>query len=493
MGRALITSVAVLFVAMTAAGCVENSPSSAANEDQVRRQFVSKTAPSPQHRLDVRFEDKVRLLGYDIEPPEDRIRAGTRVTVTWYWQVDRPLESGWLQFTHVEDASGTPRINLDGEGPVRQGYPPDRWRRGEYIKDVQTITLDDSWGSPGATLRLGFWRESHRIRVVRGQHQDNRALGVTFRTGITPRPPGAAEKATPAPGAALPSLVVRRASGPIEIDGQLEDAPWRESRTTARFVNTMNGSPAQPNAQVVALWDDENLYIGFKVEDENLKSTFTTRDANLWEQDAVEIMIDHDGDGANYVELQVSPAGVIFDTRFDRPREPAAPGHRDYDSGLRAAVNRRGGTLNDDSDTDRGYDVEIAIPWRAFSDGATPRPGQTWRANFFVMDIPRGGGGQRAVGWSAPRVGDFHTLARFGRLLFTGAMPPAAIPSAGGATTAGDGDGGALRTPAAGDGGGAARLAPGALPRSLKLVRPLIERRQPPAGGGGARSGAGTP
>jgi hypothetical protein len=78
------------------------------------------------------------------------------------------------------------------------------------------------------------------------------------------------------------------------------------------------------------------------------------------------------------------------------------------------------GKLDDDA-ADTGYVVELAIPWTAFATGEPPatRPtaDTTWRMNFFVMDA-RKEGRQRAVGWSAPRIGDFHTLAQFGRVVF---------------------------------------------------------------------------
>ena len=38
---------------------------------------------------------------------------------------------------------------------------------------------------------------------------------------------------------------------------------------------------------------------------------------DFWEQDAVEIMVDPDGDGNHYFELQVSPTGNIFETALD--------------------------------------------------------------------------------------------------------------------------------------------------------------------------------
>jgi hypothetical protein len=91
------------------------------------------------------------------------------------------------------------------------------------------------------------------------------------------------------------------------------------------------------------------------------------------------------------------------------------------------------GEVNDDDD-DEGYTVELAIPWSAFAAGATPakppNAGATWRMNFFVMDTREKG--QRAVGWSPPLVGDFHTLERFGRVVFpqaAAAAPMTAQPS----------------------------------------------------------------
>ena len=58
--------------------------------------------------------------------------------------------------------------------------------------------------------------------------------------------------------------------------------------------------------------------------------------------------------------------------------------------------------------------------------------------NFFVMDTRKQG--QRAVAWSAPLVGDFHTLARFGRVVFPVSatfVPPAvtSVPGTSGVST----------------------------------------------------------
>ncbi len=160
------------------------------------------------------------------------------------------------------------------------------------------------------------------------------------------------------------------------------------------------------------------------VDDALLRASDTKRDAHLWEQDCVELMFDPDGDAKNYFEIQVSPRGVVFDTRYDSRRVPKPYGHVDWDSKVRVGVSPHGKI--GDREADAGYTVEIAIPWQAFSlDGKRVPPpaiGDQWRANLYVMDL--GEEHQRAAAWSPLGTGDFHVPRRFGILTFRGPLEP---------------------------------------------------------------------
>ncbi|MEM7137158.1 MAG: carbohydrate-binding family 9-like protein [Myxococcota bacterium] len=216
----------------------------------------------------------------------------------------------------------------------------------------------------------------------------------------------------------LPTLEVPKAKDPPRIDGALTDAAWRTAAQTGPFVNTLTGEPASLVASAKLLWDEDYLYVGVEAVDATLRSVHRDTDDPLWEEDCVELMVAPPGSGAGYFEIEVSPRGVVFDTRFDRPRAPAPYGHVGWTSDPRVAV-RLAGTL-DDFQADEGYTVEIAIPWRSFGTPdrpvAAPAIGDRWRANFFVLD--RSGDEQNAAAWSAPLVGDFHVPARFGSLVF---------------------------------------------------------------------------
>src|SRR5690606_30545696 len=159
-----------------------------------------------------------------------------------------------------------------------------------------------------------------------------------------------------------------------------------------------------------------------------VQNTHEARDDHLWEQDAVEIMLDPGADGRNYFELQVSPSGIAFDARYDTRRQPQPFGHVDWNASLDAAAHVRG-TANDD-EADEGWSAEIAIPWAAFDVGEPPaaRPvaGDSWRMNLYVMDQRPGDGADRAAAWSAPMTGDFHVPNRFGAVTFAGPAVAAA-------------------------------------------------------------------
>ncbi|MGE0792290.1 MAG: carbohydrate-binding family 9-like protein [Sandaracinaceae bacterium] len=221
-----------------------------------------------------------------------------------------------------------------------------------------------------------------------------------------------------APRTDIPSYHARWASAPPTIDGRLDDAVWQRAASTERFVNTMTGAAATPETTAKIAWDDARLYVAFEVADDRLRASLRGHDPHLWEQDTVEIMVDPDGDGRNYFELQLAPSDQVFDTRYDARRVPQPFGHVDWDSGLEGACALRG-TLDDDTD-DEGYTAEIAIPWGAFHAGTPPadppHAGDEWRVALYVLDLRADG--QGGVGWSPPLVGDFHVPDRFGRITF---------------------------------------------------------------------------
>lgn len=204
----------------------------------------------------------------------------------------------------------------------------------------------------------------------------------------------------------------------VTIDGDLSE--WSDVPFTEPFVGTMDGRPGYLSVRAQLAWDDEALYVAASIPDGFLVSAYPNRDDHLWEQDCLELMIDRDGEGLGegYVELQISPRNVVFDTWFDRYRFPPPVGHVTWDSGIRSAVVLHG--TPDDDAADQGYDVEARIPFGALRTApnrsiANPVAGDTLRVALYLLDAQREGAG--ALAWSPPLVGDFHVPERMGRVI----------------------------------------------------------------------------
>jgi hypothetical protein len=181
----------------------------------------------------------------------------------------------------------------------------------------------------------------------------------------------------------------RRVAKPIRIDGTLGDAGWSELPWTDDFVD-ITGDPARRpylRTRVKMGWDDAYFYVGAELVEPHVWGTIRERNAVMFEDNDFELFLDPDGDGLNYYELEINALGTLWELSLDRPyRDGGVPTSGCNIEGLKSAVHVRG-SLNDPSDEDEGWSVELAIPWKGlaiYNPGGSmpPRPGDTWRVNF---------------------------------------------------------------------------------------------------------------
>lgn len=321
--------------------------------------FVSTTAPRPSHPLNITFDGRVRLLGYDLDAT-DPVAPGDRVTVTWYWACLAPVERGWRLFTHLDDAR-MPVETVEHEGEVRARWQPDHWRAGEYVRDEQTFTVPESWRGRLLRVHVGLWRDNERMEPLPREATDGDRRARALELGV--RIPALEQ-----------TLRVARARGPIRVDGRATDAAWRDATITPLTPD------APPPWSVRLLWDAEALYALFEADDTNVQGG-PPGDGDPAASDAVRLLLVDALDAANATELTVTPRGrrVRRSVRADGSSEPLPD-----DVPWRAAVAVRG-TLDRPADRDRGYVVELAVPWRALGLNA-PQAGQEWFGNLAAHD-----------------------------------------------------------------------------------------------------------
>ncbi len=216
----------------------------------------------------------------------------------------------------------------------------------------------------------------------------------------------------------------KKISESITIDGNTKKEVWKNAAWSKRFVDMVTGDAGMYNTQTALLWNDTNLYIAFTAEEPFVEAMLTKRDSIVFLENDLEVFID----GRDcYYELEVNAANTLYEVffiwkdaykkggKFDIPQfdvhQPQAYTFGgDYDRsgtsfwkgthargirwaftnfdmpGLRTAV-QIDGTLNDNSDIDKGWSLEIAIPWKSLqllTDGRSipPNNGDIW--NMFL-------------------------------------------------------------------------------------------------------------
>ena len=134
------------------------------------------------------------------------------------------------------------------------------------------------------------------------------------------------------------------------------------------------------------LWDTQYLYLGVYLEEEHLWATYTEPESIIFQENDFEVFIDPDGDTHQYYELEINALGTIWDLMLVKPYRDGGPAISGWDlDGLISAVHVHG-TLNDPSDLDQGWTVEMAIPLKELVQNIRKKPlpqdGTIWRINF---------------------------------------------------------------------------------------------------------------
>lgn len=189
--------------------------------------------------------------------------------------------------------------------------------------------------------------------------------------------------------------VCYRATEPLLIDGKITESDWQRAPWTEDFVDIEGNLKPTPKYRTRAkmLWDDQYFYFAAEIEEPHIWATITERDAVMYQNDDFEIFIDPDGDGHRYYEFEMNANNAIWDLFMLEPyRVDTFPAKylNDWDiKGIKTGV-AVAGTVNDPSDEDKYWRVEVAMPWEALKAVAPemrqPEAGEQWRVNFSRVD-----------------------------------------------------------------------------------------------------------
>jgi hypothetical protein len=182
--------------------------------------------------------------------------------------------------------------------------------------------------------------------------------------------------------------VCRRATGPVTVDGQLDEPSWTKAPWTEYHLDIEGQMrPVKPrfNTRTKMLWDDRYFYVAARLDEPHVWGTITERNAVIFHDNDFEVFIDPDGDSHTYYEFEVNALNTVWNLFMDKPYKHGGNAVIREMPGQKSGVYVKG-TLNDPGGIDEYWTVEIAFPWKAMAEHAhcacPPEDGDQWRVNF---------------------------------------------------------------------------------------------------------------
>ncbi len=215
----------------------------------------------------------------------------------------------------------------------------------------------------------------------------------------------------------VPTYTVKTIKEKVIVDGRLSDKAWASATPFTLLFPWEEQTGKKQRTTVRLLRDQTYLYVGYECEDTDLTALLENHDDPVYKDDCVEIFIRPNEQSDHYVGLEMNARGVLYDYFYPYPGK----NERDFNlAGVLLKTHLRG-TLNQSSDQDQGWTLELAIPWQSLSKVAEqlpPAKNEQWRVQINRWD---GTEPNRRLsmwcpsGWKKPNP---HNPERFGNLMF---------------------------------------------------------------------------
>ncbi|WP_247679907.1 carbohydrate-binding family 9-like protein [Chitinophaga polysaccharea] len=219
----------------------------------------------------------------------------------------------------------------------------------------------------------------------------------------------------------------------IQIDGNITEGAWEKAPWSEDFKDIEGDAKPAPRlrTRVKMLWDSQYLYIAASLEEPHVWGTLLNHDTIIFQDNDFEVFIDPDGKTHQYYEIEINALNTVMDLFMVKPYRNGGLAMLNWDTkGIRTAVHVNG-TINNPSDTDKEWTVEMAIPYSAlsfFDKAQRPSDNTLWRINFsrveWDTDIKNGAYVKQRKPennwvWSPQNIINMHAPERWGYLLFT--------------------------------------------------------------------------
>lgn len=232
--------------------------------------------------------------------------------------------------------------------------------------------------------------------------------------------------------------IVTKANSPISIDGIDNELDWKTSLFTDNFIDIEGIKVPKFDTKIKMLWDDHYLYVYSEMKEPHIWANIKQRDEVIYYNNDFEVFLDPSGTGTNYGEIEINALNTVWDLFLDKPYRTGGKPNFEWNlNNLKSAVSIHG-TLNNSTDIDSLWTVELAIPLKPLiglknRPKSIPKEGEQWRINFSRVewdhDITNGIYDRKKEGekylkeynwvWSNQKVINMHEPEKWGYLQFT--------------------------------------------------------------------------
>jgi hypothetical protein len=148
------------------------------NQNPINKTILS-APPKPQHKLDVNMEDKLNVVGYDIQDQNGRnvdvVAPGRKYHFRVYYKVLAPVTTEWEAFIHID---GYHRRHNGDHKPMDGKYPFHLWLKDDLLLDDHEFNLEPNFTPGTYTVYFGLFVGDTRLKVTKGPSDgDNRING----------------------------------------------------------------------------------------------------------------------------------------------------------------------------------------------------------------------------------------------------------------------------------------------------------------------------
>jgi hypothetical protein len=179
-----------------------------------------------------------------------------------------------------------------------------------------------------------------------------------------------------------PLYKVAKTAEPMNVDGKMDEAAWANAQEVSfDYFYRSDGKPMnKQKTKFKMMWDNANMYLFYTAQDSSLTFRETQPDARPYLDDCAEFFILPVPDSLNmHFGFEVNITKAVYDyIMFWQFANKGNVFIKQYNADNYKIAITTDGTINNDKDVDKGWTMELAIPFSSLGGFQRPRAGTKW-------------------------------------------------------------------------------------------------------------------